>query len=87
MRKILFLPQFQLPNIKFDKYNVPVPSFGSNSNHKSNPNATSNLNQSSTSSPNSAVNPSGSFKTKEENDFTVRGRVFDQSKPETFNQV
>lgn len=26
-------------------------------------------------------------KTKDENDFTVRGRVFDQSKPETFNQV
>lgn len=26
-------------------------------------------------------------KPKEENDFTVRGRVFDQTKPETFNQV
>lgn len=26
-------------------------------------------------------------KIKEENDYTVRGRVFDQTKPETFNQV
>lgn len=26
-------------------------------------------------------------KTKDENDFSVRGRAFDQTKPVTFNQV
>lgn len=38
--------------------------------------------------PNQMNDPS-TYETKnmEENDFTVRGRVFDQTKPETFNQV
>lgn len=51
---------FQVPKIKFEKYNMPNP----------------------VSTP-SACEP----KAKEENDLTVRGRVYDQTKPETFNQV
>lgn len=53
----------QLPKIKFDKYNVSMPST-----------VVQNVNDIDT-------------KTKDDNDLTVRGRLFDQSKPETFNQV
>lgn len=51
---------FQVPKIKFEKYNMPNPV---------------------------DMPPTCEPKAKEENDLTVRGRVFDQTKPETFNQV
>lgn len=53
---------FQLPKIKFEKYNVAMTP---DENHVTQP--TVNI--------------------KDENDLIVRGRIFDQSKPETFNQV
>lgn len=70
---------FQLPKIKFEKYNVPNAS-SSNSNTNTNPTSTS------TSTSNIATNADTSKK-KDETDFTVRGRVYDQTKPQTFNQV
>lgn len=51
---------FQIPRIKFEKYNVTMPSI-------------------------EVKDEGGSGAGKD--DMIVRGRTFDQSKPETFNQV
>ena len=53
--------EFQLPKIKFEKYNVIMPT--------------------------AEEDEPKNVKNAEANDITVRGRVFDQTKPETFNQV
>lgn len=65
---------------------MPIPPSNSNLNADSTIASNSTLNSTLKFSSNPISNPSSS-KIKDENDLTVRGRVFDQSKPETFNQV
>lgn len=55
----------QLPKVKFEKYNVTMPSV----------------------EPKDETGSSGAKDAAANNDLTVRGRTFDQTKPETFNQV
>jgi len=75
----MYLSLFQLPKIDWSQYNTSVPGGLNRPVTRRGGNAFS----SNTASAETASESESSQKNK----ITVRGRAFDQSKPETFNQV